>query len=106
MFDDAEITRNHIFGKHVADYMRHLLEEDEDAYKKQFGTFIKEGVTADDMEDMYKKAHAAIRKDPGRVEKAEKNVTKKRWAAKRLTYAERKAKVKTAKEALMNKIKE
>ena len=46
---NAEVHRNHIFGKHVADYMRHLLDEDEDAYKKQFGSFIKHGVTADDV---------------------------------------------------------
>ena len=46
---NAGVHRDHIFGKHVADYMRHLLEEDEDAYKKQFGCFIKQGVTADDV---------------------------------------------------------
>merc|ERR1712050_677271 len=82
---NAEVHRNHIFGKHVADYMRHLLDEDEDAYKKQFGAFIKHGVTADDMEGIYTKAHAAIRKDPLRQKKPAKQVTKKRWGAKRLT---------------------
>merc|ERR1711981_873496 len=91
---NAGVHRDHIFGKHVADYMKHLLEDDEDAYKRQFGTFIKQGVTADDMEGMYAKAHAAIRKDPLRVKKPEKKVTKKRWSQKRLTYAERKAKEK------------
>ena len=35
--------------------MRHLIEEDEDTYKKQFSRYIKNGVTADGMEDMYKK---------------------------------------------------
>ena len=44
---NASVHRDHIFGKHVADYMKHLLEEDEDAYKRQFGAFIKNGVTAD-----------------------------------------------------------
>ena len=44
---NASVHRDHIFGKHVADYMRHLIEEDEDAYKRQFGAFIKNGVTAD-----------------------------------------------------------
>merc|ERR1711992_366275 len=29
---NASVHRDHIFGKHVADYMSHLLEEDEDAY--------------------------------------------------------------------------
>ena len=52
---NADVHRGHIFGGHVADYMRHLIEEDEDAYKKQFSRYIKNGVTADGMEDMYKK---------------------------------------------------
>ena len=52
---NADVHRAHIFGGHVADYMRHLIEEDEDAYKKQFSRYIKNGVTADGMEDMYKK---------------------------------------------------
>jgi hypothetical protein len=44
---NAEVHRKHIFGVHVADYMKHLLEEDEDAFKKQFSAYIKSGVTAD-----------------------------------------------------------
>jgi len=101
---NASVHRDHIFGKHVADYMRHLLEDDEDAYKRQFGAFIKQGVTADDMEGMYTKAHAAIRKDPLRAKKPEKKITKKRWTAKRLTYAERKAKVAKNKEEFLAQI--
>ena len=50
-----DVHRAHIFGGHVADYMRHLIEEDEEAYKKQFSRYIKNGITADGMEDMYKK---------------------------------------------------
>merc|ERR1712181_167738 len=46
---NADVHRGHIFGGHVADYMRHLIEEDEDAYKKQFSRYIKDGVTADGM---------------------------------------------------------
>lgn len=34
-------------GMNVADYMSYLMEEDEDAYKKQFSRFIKNGVTPD-----------------------------------------------------------
>ncbi|XP_012590459.1 PREDICTED: 60S ribosomal protein L5-like, partial [Condylura cristata] len=30
----AEVHRKHIMGQNVADYMRYLMEEDEDAYKK------------------------------------------------------------------------
>merc|ERR1712080_543359 len=84
---NASVHRDHIFGKHVADYMRHLLEDDEDAYKRQFGAFIKKGVTADDMEGMYTKAHAAIRKSPLEPSNKQRRLPRRRWTAKRLTYA-------------------
>merc|ERR1711909_188289 len=100
----AEVHRNHIFGQHVAQYMRELLEKDEDAYKRQFSGSIKNGITADSVEDMYVKAHAAIRKDPSRPAKAEKAITKKRFGAKKLTYAERKAKVQKTKDEFLAQI--
>lgn len=45
----AEVHRKHIFGQHVADYMRMLQDDDEDAYKRQFSKYIKEGVDADSV---------------------------------------------------------
>lgn len=98
---NAEVHRKHIFGTHVADYMKHLQEEDEEAFKKQFSQYIKLGVAADKIEDMYAKAHAAIRKDPDHKPKPKKDVKKKRFNAKKLTLAERRAKIdKTKKEFL------
>lgn len=44
---NAEVHRKHIMGMNVADYMSYLMEQDEDAYKKQFSRFIKNGVTPD-----------------------------------------------------------
>lgn len=44
---NAEVHRAHIFGTHVADYMRSLEEEDPEAFKRQFSQYIKEGLTAD-----------------------------------------------------------
>lgn len=42
--------------------------------------YIKEGITADDLEDIYKKAHAAIRNDPTHVKKPVRtDVVKQRW---------------------------
>merc|ERR1712058_111527 len=41
---NAEVHRDHIFGKHVANYMSTLAEEDEEAYKKQFSRYIKNGI--------------------------------------------------------------
>eukprot|EP01006_Ploeotia_vitrea_P057918 TRINITY_DN68470_c0_g1_i1.p2 TRINITY_DN68470_c0_g1~~TRINITY_DN68470_c0_g1_i1.p2 ORF type:complete len:308 (+),score=189.04 TRINITY_DN68470_c0_g1_i1:94-1017(+) len=59
-----DVHRNYIFGGHVKTYMEHLQENDEEAYKRQFSKFIAAGVGPDDLEDMYAKAHAAIRADP------------------------------------------
>jgi len=101
---NAEVHRDHIFGKHVANYMSSLAEEDEEAYKKQFSRYIKNGITAEGVEAMYTKAHKAIRADPSPAAKAEKNVTKKRWNAKKLTLAERKAGVASRKADFMEQL--
>ncbi|KAF3858774.1 hypothetical protein F7725_011981 [Dissostichus mawsoni] len=86
---DAEVHRRHIMGMNVANYMSYLMEEDEDAYKKQFSRFIKSGVTPDTVEEMYKKAHAGIRANP----KPLKDVKKKRWNRAKLSLAQRKDRV-------------
>ena len=41
-----------------------MQEEDEETYKARFSQFIKNGINADNLEEMYKKGHAAIRADP------------------------------------------
>ncbi|CAB4481234.1 unnamed protein product [Rhizophagus irregularis] len=61
---DTEVLRKYIYGGHVADFMRILQEEDDDKFKKQFSKFIEAGVGADDLEKVYKDAHANIRADP------------------------------------------
>ena len=54
---------------------------------------------------MYTSCHAAIRKNPDRKTKDKKSkVTKKRWNAKKLTYDERRAKVKQAKKEFLDQI--
>jgi len=90
---NAEAHRDRIFGKHVADYMSELKDKDEDAYNRQFARLIKEGITADNLSAVYKKAHDSIRANPERPTKPEKKVTKKRWNAKKITLQERKARV-------------
>lgn len=46
---NAEVHRSHIFGQHVADYMRTLEEEDNEAFKRQFSRYISLGIRADDV---------------------------------------------------------
>lgn len=98
---NAEVHRSHIYGLHVAQYMRTLQEDDDEAFKRQFGRFIKEGITPDSMEALYKKAHANIRANPealAKPEKTEKDVTKqKRFTKKKMSHSEKKNRIKQKK---------
>lgn len=107
---DAEEHRRHIFGLHVADYMRKLMDEDESAYKRQFSKFIKLGITPDELEGLYSKAHAAIRANPEPAAKKPAPVAKpgakrpKTYKKKKLTLADRKNKVALRKSAILAKL--
>ncbi|KAF2894348.1 hypothetical protein ILUMI_11826 [Ignelater luminosus] len=103
---NAEVHRSHILGQHVADYMRSLEEEDPEAFKRQFSKYIKLGITADQIETIYKNAHAAIRADPSLQKKEPKapTATKKRWNRSKLTLAERKNRIAQKKEAFLKKL--
>merc|ERR1711872_915299 len=87
---NAEIHRGHIFGKNIGEYMSNLSESDEDSFKRQFAQYIKESITPDTIEEMYTKAHAAIRANPS-VKAAEKEKFKgKRYLRKKMSLAQRK----------------
>jgi len=101
----AEVHRNHIFGKNVADYMVQL-EEDEETFKRQFSQYLKHGVTADKIEGTYTAAHAAIRADPSVASKDKAAFKGKRWGRKRLTKAQRDATVAQKKAAFLKKMEE
>nr|CAG4645677.1 EOG090X09YS [Lynceus sp. MCZ IZ 141354] len=103
---DAEVHRKHIFGVHVADYMRYLMEDDEEAFKRQFSQFIKNGITADGVEKMYKTAHQNIRNDPELKPsgKDKSKMKKKRWNAAKLTLEQRKARVAAKKKEFLAKL--
>ena len=44
---NADVHRAHIMGQHVADYMKSLEEDDDEAFKRQFSRYIKLGIKAD-----------------------------------------------------------
>lgn len=46
---NADVHRQHIFGQHVANYMRTLEEEDDEAFKRQFSMYINNGISANDV---------------------------------------------------------
>jgi len=103
----ADVHRRHILGLHVADYMKQLQADDEDAYKRQFSRYIKNGVTPDSVEALYKKAHAEIRKDPefkSSMKAKPADYKQKRWTKKSLTRAQRRDRVKQKKESFLKKL--
>lgn len=100
---NAEAHKDRIFGKHVADYMKELKDEDDDAFNRQFSGYAKAGVEPDQLEKMYKDAHTAIRKDPAHTSKAKKETggKKKSFSRSKMSRAQRKDRVKQKKEAFM-----
>lgn len=104
---NAEMHRNHIMGKHVADYMKMLKEEDDDIYKRQFSQYIKNSIAPDSIEGMYKKCHAAIRSDPSaKAKKGDFGGKTKRWNRKKMSSAQRKDRVKQTKVSYLKKLQE
>lgn len=73
---NAEKLSNRIYGQHVAKYMTFLKENDPDKYNKHFSQYIKEGIEAEHLDDMYDKVHRAIRKDPSAPQKIKKDFNK------------------------------
>lgn len=101
-----EVLRKYIFGGHVADYMKHLKDEDEERYNKQFKRYIDSGINAAGLEKLYAAAHKAIRADPNKKRDANQlgsfkvrttpkpaTVTKKSFAKKGLSLQQKKARV-------------
>merc|ERR1711977_580499 len=56
---DAAAHRERILGGHVSSYMESLEEEQPEEYQTKFSRFIKAGVSADGMEDLYLSVHKA-----------------------------------------------
>ncbi|KNH03610.1 60S ribosomal protein L5-like protein [Perkinsela sp. CCAP 1560/4] len=106
---DAKVHYNRIFGLHVAEYMKILKEENKEKYEKHFSEFIKQGVSEDKIEDMYKSAHQAIRENPFKSAKKErKNVQHNHTTHRKrpLTLEERRSNVKSKIESLKSQMVE
>lgn len=103
---NAEMHRNHIFGKQIAEYMQSLQDEDEEAFKRQFSKYIKEGITAENIEAMYKKCHAAIREDPTHKESSKEKFKGKRYGRKKMSPAQRADSIRQKKEAFKRKMEQ
>lgn len=112
---DAAAHRGRIMGQHVSAYMKSMQEEDEDTYKRHFSRYLKEGLNADGLENMYKQAHASIRANPDPEVKKEKKAAApaagggakaRRFGKRKLGNAERENRVKQRKATHLKAIKD
>jgi len=97
---DAETLQKYIYGGHIAEYMESLEEEDDERFKKQFASYLAEDIGSDDMEDIYKNAHAAIRENPTFTP----TTKTKDWKAEGLKFKTRKLTLAQRKERIAEKI--
>jgi len=87
----AEILKKHIFGGHVAEYMKSMREENPSKFQKQFSDYTKSNIKPDELESKWVAVHKAIRASPAHVKKeSKKKGEKKRHNPKRLTLEQRK----------------
>jgi len=68
-YNAADFTQR-VLGEHVMNHMIDLRDHEEEEmkvkYTKLFSNYIKAGVTPEDLEDIYRKAHEQIRANPER----------------------------------------
>uniref|UniRef100_A0A2K5EVR3 Large ribosomal subunit protein uL18 n=1 Tax=Aotus nancymaae TaxID=37293 RepID=A0A2K5EVR3_AOTNA len=69
--------------------------------QEQFSQHIKNSTAPDMMEEMYKKAHAAIQDNPAYEKKPKKEVKKKRWNHPKMSLAQKKDGVAQKKESFL-----
>jgi large subunit ribosomal protein L5e len=84
---EADVHRQHIYGAHVEEYMDKLEADNAEKCKSQFGKWnaFFEKTKCETLEQLYKKVHAAIRKDPTFKAKATKKSTPRKWEDKNKT---------------------
>jgi len=107
----AEVHKDRIFGCHIDDYMEKLKEQSDDDFNKQFSKWNKclSDAKLESCEDLFKKVHEGIRADPAYTKKASRKAApqytdarktvvvgakgNKYLRERRLTHAERKARL-------------
>lgn len=95
---DTDILQKYIVGGHVAEYMEELADDDEERYRQLFKSYLDDGIEPDALEDVYTSAHEAIRADPlfrptDKSKKEEWKKTSLQFKQKRMTHAERQARI-------------
>eukprot|EP00010_Vexillifera_abyssalis_P008314 CAMPEP_0201549606 /NCGR_PEP_ID=MMETSP0173_2-20130828/6052_1 /ASSEMBLY_ACC=CAM_ASM_000268 /TAXON_ID=218659 /ORGANISM="Vexillifera sp., Strain DIVA3 564/2" /LENGTH=291 /DNA_ID=CAMNT_0047959323 /DNA_START=59 /DNA_END=934 /DNA_ORIENTATION=- len=93
---NSDVLRSYILGGHVANWMNELQEKGDGSYERAFSKYIREGIKADDIEQMWIDCHAAIRADPSHKstkKELPKGFVQKRFNRKKLNHAARKNRI-------------
>lgn len=91
----ADVLRKHIFGGHVADYMKSMREENNPKFVKHFSQYLKANIKPEELESKWAAVHKSIRADPTfkKVTKT-KPAVQKRFNRAKLNAAQRANRVK------------
>lgn len=100
---DADLLRSYIFGGHVSQYMEELADDDEERYQELFRGYLADDIDAESLEEIYQKAHEAIRADPS-FKPTEKKFSKEQYAAESNKYKQRKLSKEEKRERVAAKI--
>jgi len=91
----ADTLRKHIFGGHVADYMKSMRDENNAKYVKHFSKYLSEKIKPEDLEKKWTEVHKAIKASPA-PKKSEKPKPKeqKRFRRGKMSLAEKRNRIK------------
>jgi large subunit ribosomal protein L5e len=89
---DAETHAQYILGGIIGEYAAELQEEEPEKYARQFKSYIDAEIDPEELEELYKGVHEAIRANPVVPKKERKKpAVAKKWHTPKLTYEERRA---------------
>jgi large subunit ribosomal protein L5e len=91
---NTDVLKKHLFGGHVADYMKQLKTDNAAQYQKQFAAYVKASIKPEELEAKWGKVHGAIRADPTPKKSDKKKPAKQKTFNRRpLSLAQRKDRV-------------
>jgi len=90
-----DILRKHIFGGHVADYMKQMRDSNNPKFQKHFSAYSNAKIKAEDLEKKWTEVHKAIRSNPAAKKSDKPKPTpQKRFRRGKMSLAEKRNRIK------------
>jgi len=90
-----DVLRKHIFGGHVADYMKSMRDDNNAKFVKHFATYTNEKIKPEDLEKKWTEVHKAIRASPAAKKSTKpKPATQERFRRAKMSLAEKRNRIK------------